>query len=415
MPRTGAPRARFAAMSLAMCGLCFTLTATPAHADTASPAATADTSTLINPSSDGALINLLGHEGVKYEPVTTFAQAQALSGLDSTLVVNDNSLTAAELESLRNTQFARVILLEANSDALQKFTAGDVDSTQLAAKAVTTTDAQCGQTDAAASGAISYPTTVTTYQISGKSAIGCYPVGASPSLVYLPTTTGYTYDVIALGSGDFFNNATLATAGNAALALRVFGVNTKLVWLATSFTIDPAITNCGGCNTSPGPNNTTTTASPNPGGAAASHPTLESMLPSWIWWVLLQLAVAALLTAYWRGRRLGPVVTEDLPVTVRAAETVEGHARLYRRADAHGRAAELLRRATAGRLAAYFGIPATRAHADPSVLIGPVAAHLQTNPDLVRGLLAGPAPQSEAELVQLADHLDQLEQEVRSS
>jgi hypothetical protein len=109
------------------------------------------------------------------------------------------------------------------------------------------------------------------------------------------------------------------------------------------------------------------------------------------------------------------VVSEQLPVTVRAAETVEGHARLYRRANAHGRAAELLRKATAGRLAVYFGVPAARAHTDPSVLIAPVAARLQVGEESIADLLAGAAPQSEAELVLLADHLDQLEQEVRSS
>jgi hypothetical protein len=151
------------------------------------------------------------------------------------------------------------------------------------------------------------------------------------------------------------------------------------------------------------------------GGSGASRPTLTSLMPSWIWWALLQLLVAVLLVAYWRGRRLGAVVTEKLPVTVRAAETVEGHARLYRRANAHGRAAELLRKATASRLAGFFGVPAARAHADPSILVAPVAARLNVTEDVVADLLAGQAPQSEAELVLLADHLDQLEQEVRSS
>ena len=53
--------------------------------------------------------------------------------------------------------------------------------------------------------------------------------------------------------------------------------------------------------------------------------------------------VAVLLLALWRARRLGPVVTEPLPVVVRAAETVEGRARLYRRGGARDTAAEALR------------------------------------------------------------------------
>ena len=58
------------------------------------------------------------------------------------------------------------------------------------------------------------------------------------------------------------------------------------------------------------------------------------------------LAVLGGLLVLWRARRLGPVVTEPLPVVVRSAEVVEGHGRLYSRAGARDRAAAALRAGT---------------------------------------------------------------------
>jgi hypothetical protein len=142
--------------------------------------------------------------------------------------------------------------------------------------------------------------------------------------------------------------------------------------------------------------------------------TLAQLMPHWIWWMLLQLVLAAIALAYWRSRRLGRLVGEQLPVRVRAAETVEGHANLYRRASAHGRAAGLLRSAAARRIAPLLGLPAGPAGRVPSSLVGPVAERLGRAPEQVRAILAGAAPMTEAELVQLTDQLDRLEQEVRS-
>ena len=73
---------------------------------------------------------------------------------------------------------------------------------------------------------------------------------------------------------------------------------------------------------------------------------LSDLLPPWVGIVVAQLVVAVLVAALWRGRRLGPVVAEPLPVAVRAAETTEGRARLYRRRRARGRAADHLRAAS---------------------------------------------------------------------
>ena len=71
----------------------------------------------------------------------------------------------------------------------------------------------------------------------------------------------------------------------------------------------------------------------------------------------IQLGVVVVLLALWRMRRLGPLVTEPLPVVVRACETVEGHGRLYRSRRARDRAAAALREAALGRIVTRLGLP----------------------------------------------------------
>jgi uncharacterized protein DUF4350 len=384
-----------------------------------------DTSTLAQPSSDDALLNLLGEQGIDYQPVTTLDAAADISGPDSTLVIDPGEIPdQTTLGLLAQESFGRIIILNDDANTLGQLTVGVGVAQSTATASPATVQPGCGVPDAAAAGRIDLEESTATFDIApGTPGTGCYQVGGAPAFVQTDAAQG-TGDVIVLGTTAPFENQYLASAGNAALGLRIFGAHPNLVWWAPSFTPDSSLNNCsgvgcqglgsGGQPTAP-QNGGTVTEGPAPQQAGGGQPTLTSLMPSWIWWALLQLIVAALLTAYWRARRLGRVVTEELPVTVRAAETVEGHARLYRRANAHGRAAELLRRATASRLAGYFGIPAARAHADPSLLVAPVAARLETPPQLIGDLLAGEVPESEAELVLLADHLDLLEKEVRSS
>jgi hypothetical protein len=228
-------------------------------------------------------------------------------------------------------------------------------------------------------------------------------------------------DVVVLGSMTFTENQYLTEDGDAALGLSLFGAHSELVWLATSFTEDSNLgcgASCdsgGGGHPSTNPYGNGPSASPYPlPPQSASALQVNSLLPHWIWWAVLQLAIAAAALAYWRARRMGRLVGEALPVRVRAAETVEGHANLYRRAAAHGRAAALLRAAAARRIAPLLGLPAGPAGRTPQTLVAPLAARLGRAPEEVHAVLAGAVPQTEAELVRLTDQLDRLEQEVRS-
>src|SRR5690606_16937832 len=87
----------------------------------------------------------------------------------------------------------------------------------------------------------------------------------------------------------------------------------------------------------------------------ASTPT-GALLPSWAGPVGLWALVVALVTAIWRGRRLGPLVPESLPVVVRASETTRGRGRLYRRSRSRGHAAAGLRAGTAERVGQRLGV-----------------------------------------------------------
>jgi hypothetical protein len=116
--------------------------------------------------------------------------------------------------------------------------------------------------------------------------------------------------------------------------------------------------------------------------------------------------VLGVLLVLWRGRRLGPAVTEPLPVVVRAAEVVEGHGRLYRRAGARDRAAAALRAATLARLAVHAGL--RRGARTDDIVAAACAATGRPAID-VWYLLGGPWPVDDAGLLRLAVELDALE------
>jgi hypothetical protein len=73
--------------------------------------------------------------------------------------------------------------------------------------------------------------------------------------------------------------------------------------------------------------------------------------------VIWQLVVAGVVFALARGRRLGWPVAEAPPSPIPSSELVHAVGRLYRRAQARDHAADLVRRATAFRLARRFGRP----------------------------------------------------------
>src|SRR5262249_50099030 len=142
------------------------------------------------------------------------------------------------------------------------------------------------------------------------------------------TDGGRTITVV--GSSDFMTNSGLPKQGNAALAMNLAGTQPRLIWYAPQHSE----------------------------GESSGAASLSDLIPARVNWIVLQLALVVLLVAIWKGRRIGPLVAEHLPVVVRASETVEGRGRLYRSHRAGDRAAEALRTATLQRLMPRLGLAA---------------------------------------------------------
>lgn len=195
------------------------------------------------------------------------------------------------------------------------------------------------------------------------------------------TTTSGT-DVTLVGTTAALRNDTVTTAGNAALALGLLGRDATLTW----YTPVP--------------------------GAADAAPTLGTLAPPWVPSALALLGLVAVAAAVWRGRRLGPVVVEQLPVVVRAAETTEGRARLYARTRDRTHALDTLRVAAVRRTAARLGLP-RRSHVDAVVRAAARATGVPE--ERVGAVLVGGPVQDDRALVAGAAAIDDLERAVAAA
>ena len=190
--------------------------------------------------------------------------------------------------------------------------------------------------------------------------------------------------VTVVGSAEFMTNGGLLRAGNAALAMNLAGDRPRLIWYAPQHT--------------EGENSSTTS--------------LFGMIPPNATWLVWQLLLVVTLVAFWKGRRPGPLVAEELPVVVRASETVEGRARLYRSHRARDRAAAALRAATLQRLLPRLGLGAG---ASPPAVVAALAQRSGADAGLVAHRLYGPPPLTDDDLLQLARALDDIERQATGS
>jgi hypothetical protein len=218
--------------------------------------------------------------------------------------------------------------------------------------------------------------------VIGGGATTCF-TDASGAGQLVSGTTGRT-QVVLLADGTAFDDAHITTAGNAAVALNALGAHRRLVWYRPD-PLDPSI---GG------------------------HVTLQQLTPAWVTPLVLLLFAGGLAAAFWRGRRLGPLVVERLPVVVRSRETVEGRARLYQRTGARLRAADALRIGTIGRLAPALGLSRLATVDDVATA---AASALQRPRGEIRAILLDTEPRSDRDLVRLSDDLARLEAAVSAA
>lgn len=195
--------------------------------------------------------------------------------------------------------------------------------------------------------------------------------------------SGETGAVTLVSDGAIFANASITSAGNAALALGLLGEQPTLVWYL-----------------------------PTLADVAAGTPSLAELTPGWVTPVMVLLVLCGIAAAIAYGRRFGPLVIENLPVTVRASETMDGRARLYARHSERLRAVDALRIATVGRIATALGLART---ASLEEVVASAASVTLSDPRRVLATLLDDEPQSDAQMLALSDRLLDLERAVQAA
>ncbi len=197
-------------------------------------------------------------------------------------------------------------------------------------------------------------------------------------IVRLPAVSGRPQTTV-LGIGPSLRNDHVTEEANAATWLRLLGSTDRLVWYV-----------------------------PAPGDAGTGSPrSLADVLPDPVVpsAALAVLALGAL--ALVRGRRLGPVVSEPLPVVVRSIETTQSRARLYQSAHDRGRALAVLQLASRRRWAARLGLSPG---ADADALVAAVSAATDRPAPEISRLLTDPAAPDDPTLVRIARELRSLDE-----
>ncbi|MEO8556849.1 MAG: DUF4350 domain-containing protein [Actinomycetota bacterium] len=213
------------------------------------------------------------------------------------------------------------------------------------------------------------------------SATTCFldKIDGGGAMVTLPAALGRS-PVTLLGDDHLITNGAILDADNAAIALRLFGHTDRLIWYIPSFA-----------------------------DMAAADGSSRSIAPTWFQPGLALGTSAVILLCLWRGRRLGRLVTEPLPVIVRAVETTESRGRMYRKSRDRTRALAVLQLATRRRLAAYLGLSVS---SNISSVAAAAAAVSGRRYEDVLDLLRSPAAQDDSSLLERANALTALEKEV---
>lgn len=343
---------------------------------------------LSNPAEQGsmAVAEVLRDHGVTIRHATSFAELSADVVPDTTIVVVDPNdvLSYADHKTLSGLARAadRLVLFQPTQTVLAAV--APTIAAAGAAENVESTAAGCALP--AAQRAATITPTGRTYRVIGSAA----PSGGSdlPQLCFRSYSDAYSvvadgtvdHPVTVLGATEVITNGGIINQGNAALALGLLGTSSNLIWY------EPSAADYSDDNSAP--------------------PPLSELAPGWITPVALLAAVVAIAAMVWRGRRLGALVVERLPVTVRARETMEGRARLYSRSGARSRALDALRIGTIRRLVVTLGLPSNATVPEVCRAVAAVTGDQEQN---VAATLIGDVPHSDAELLRLSARLTELE------
>ncbi|TFD32340.1 DUF4350 domain-containing protein [Cryobacterium sp. TMT1-19] len=336
----------------------------PLEADSAAPAGAR------------ALVEVLRRQGVNVTAADTLAEARSLAGAaaDPTVFFFDESgyLTDDQLSAM-SALAPRTVVASPDFLALQTLTPsvgfGGVSQT-------TVSRAACTVAAAVKADNLSPGGSTLTIPADAAELSGCFTSGENAFALVEQTTADRTLTLLA--DGTLFSNEKIGQAGNAALALNLLGAGDDLVWYLPTIADVPE----------------------------TGTPSLGELTPGWVTPTLILLVLVTVAAAVWRGRRFGPLVAENLPVTVRASETMEGRARLYARSNARLRALDALRVGAVQRLAGQVGLSRLASLDD---VIAMVATVVDRPPADVRTVLVDAVPASDSDLVALSDRIQEIE------
>jgi len=326
-----------------------------------------------SPDGARALLSLLRGQGIDVVEAGSIADVELAARPDSLLVLAETQYLSDDgLRRLAEVRGDRLLV-----DPVARTRTELAPGIRIALSSTLGGNPDCDMPEANRAGEAQFGVS-STYEAKGDTALTrCYG-GA----VVRYSEGGHIVTVV--GSADFMTNAGLLEEGNAALAMNLAGTRPRLIWYAPQ---EYATDSHGGSS-------------------------LVELIPDRAKWVVGQLCVALILVALWRIRRVGPLVAEDLPVVVRASETVEGRGRLYRSRRARDRAAEALRTAALHRMLPRLGLGP---NAESTAVVQAVSQRVGGDPNALGHLLFGPPPESDADLVNLANQLDDIERQVALS
>lgn len=332
-----------------------------------------------NPGPTGAqaAARILSAHGVRVEPVNDFASAMAAlsSRPGATLFLYDNGsyLDGGQLQQL-TARTGHTVVVAPSFTTLEGLDSG-LQQAGVVPDGGEVLQPGCSDADAGAAGPIRAPS---AYLYSG--GVTCYPPGTDGTGTIGVVARSAAGNLTVIGSEQLMSNKELAREGNAALAIRTLGKSDTVVWYL------------------PGVADFNNDASP---------PALNELAPAWTAYLGPWLILVAALAMVWRGRRMGPLVFEPLPVVVKAGETAYGRARLYQDARAVELARNNLRAGALVRLARHLRLGPDASADDVGRR---AAAYVGWPESSVLDLLAE-MPAGEARLVQWAQELHKLEQE----
>lgn len=323
------------------------------------------------PSGAHALVALLRDHGVSVEVVNTVTDAANAARPGTLLLFAETQRVTSESQLQQLADAGSDLLLVEPTSPARRVLAPDIRTSRAR---VTETKPDCELREANQAGSVDFGPANTFRGVDDRPMTSCYG-GA------LVRYRDSERTVTAVGNTDFMTNEGLLRAGNAALAMNLAGAQPHLVWYAPQH-IE---------------------------GGSSGTTSIFALIPDNATWIVVQLWLAVILFALWKGRRIGPLVAEDLPVVVRASETVEGRGRLYRSRRARDRAADALRAATLQRILPRIGLGVD---ASPPAVVIAVAQRSRSDPELLRHILFGPPPATDADMTQLARALDDVERQV---